>query len=200
MTSRLSAAVPALLGLICGSCSHLGPNPLPPLIIAARSGEVPAVRALLEKGGDPNQRGGHHPWPALMHAIHKNQKAAMIALLDGGADPNGSAPSGYTALMMAAGYGQSGTVRELLRRGADPRRQSPGGETALSAAVGGVPDIDRFTVGDCQTDTVRALLEAAPDLKLPETFRGRMARTTAQIAGCAEVLRMLEGHGGAKRR
>jgi Ankyrin repeats (3 copies) len=139
------------LALFMSACGHFGEESFPPLIAAARGGDAAAIRALIRQGADPNLRAGHHPWPALMHAVHTNRPQAVLALLDEGADPNGATPTGITVLMMAAGYGRAAMVRELLRRGADPRRTSPGGVSALSTAVGGVPDIDRFTAGQCQT-------------------------------------------------
>ncbi len=66
---------------------------------------------------------------------------------------------------MAPGYGYTNMVRTLLTRGAEPFAQSSG-VTALDAAVEGSIDLDRFTLGTCQTATVRALLDTAPDLKL----------------------------------
>jgi hypothetical protein len=95
---------------------------------------------------------------------------------------------------MAAGYGYAGIVRDLLEHGADPYAETPGGANALAAAVGGVPDIDWFTVGSCQTETVRALLEKAPDLKLRDNFSGRSARWFAAWKGCREALGLLENH------
>jgi hypothetical protein len=131
-------------------------------------------------------------WAPLMHAIHKNQKEATQALVDGGADLEARMDSGGTALMMAAGYGYSNMVRILLDAGADPYAEDPNGNTALTAAVGGLPDIDRFTVGHCQTDTVKALLEKAPDLKLKDTAWARMARLSANWGHCSEVLSLLK--------
>jgi len=46
-------------------------------------------------------------------------------------------------------------VRLLLAKGADPYAETPDGDNALAAAVGGVPDIDKFTVGKCQTEPYR---------------------------------------------
>ena len=127
------------------------------LVLAARAGDVAAVRQLLARGVDPNAPAGMNAWPPLMHAIHKAQPATTAALLDGGADVNRSSPEGETALMMAAGYGYSDIVTMLLSRGADPARRDRHGETALDYALAGVSDIDRFTFFSCQNDTVALL-------------------------------------------
>lgn len=159
-----------------------------PLIWAARKGRAEAISMLLGKGADANLPGGINGWTPLMHAIHKNQIGAVQALLGSGADANAKLSDGTTALMMAAGYGNTETVRTLLAAGADPHASTKTGLTALAVAVTGVPDIDRFTLGKCQTETVRALLEHAPDLKLPDNFWGRSALRLARWK-CPEVVR-----------
>ena len=68
--------------------------------------------------------------------------------------------------MMAAGYGYTDIVKILLAHNADPRLAARDGITAVDLARSGVSDIDRFTVFDCQNDTVKALLAADP--KLPD--------------------------------
>jgi hypothetical protein len=80
----------------------------------------------------------------------------------------------------------------LLKRGANPYSATTDGSNALTVAVGGVSDIDRFTVASCQPGTVEALLDKAPDLTLKDNFSGRVARLVARIGNCEEVLRKLE--------
>lgn len=136
-----------------------------PLIAAARSGNVGVIRLLTSRGADPNLRDATlNSWPPLLHAIHKAQPGATAALLEAGANPNGTNPNGTTPLMMAAGYGYTDIVKILLAHGANPRMATKDGITALDLARSGVPDIDRFTVFDCQDDTVRTLLAADPTL------------------------------------
>jgi uncharacterized protein len=181
-------AIPFMTLLI--SCNRQPDNPL---IGAARSGDTQTIVTLLAAGADPNQRWGVNSWTPLMHAIHKNQKRSVEALLAGGAAVNARGGSqGVTALIMAAGYGYTGIVQLLLDKGADPRAETADGDSALAAAVSGVPDIDKFTVGHCQTSTVATLLKTAPDLKLKDNFYGRAARLAARAAGCAEVVSLIE--------
>ena len=174
------------------SVDEAGSYGLTPLIWAARQGHVAAVRVLLKHGANPERRAGVNGWTPLMHAIHKGQEAAAMALVDGGAAVDATDGKGITALIMAAGYGYSGIVQGLLKRGANPYSSTADGSNALTVAVGGVPDIDRFTVASCQAATVEALLAKAPDLKLQENFSGRVARLSARIGNCGEVLRRLE--------
>ena len=136
-----------------------------PLIAASRAGNVAMIRLLTSRGADPNLRDGAvNSWTPLLHAIHKAQPAATSALLDAGANPNGTDTYGTTPLMMAAGYGYTDIVKILLGRGANPRLATKDGVTAIDLARSGVPDIDRFTVFDCQDETVKALLAADPKL------------------------------------
>ena len=138
-----------------------------PLIAASRAGNVAMIRLLINRGADPNLRDtAVNSWTPLLHAIHKSQPSAIAALLDGGANPNDTDNDGTTPLMMAAGYGYANIVKMLLAHKANPRIATNDGITALDLARSGVPDIDRFTVFDCQTDTVKALLAADP--KLPD--------------------------------
>lgn len=150
-----------------------------PLIAAARSGNVAMIRLLVSRGADPNRSDAAvNSWSPLLHAIHKEQPGSVAALLDAGANPNAADPNGNTPLMMAAGYGYAGIVKILLAHGANPRLASSRGITALDLARSGVPDIDRFTVFDCQDATVKALLAADP--KLPDH--------TANLPGIARLL------------
>ena len=207
-----STVLPALLGILAGTCGRHVETPLAAaaargdrnalnslvqagkvnapdsrgctaLIAAARAGQVESIQTLVRLGADPDLRGGGNDWTPIMHAIHKFRHRAVTALLDAGADPNFRTRSGLTALTMAAGYGDARMVRLLLSHGANPRDGR-----ALAAAVSGVADIDKFTLGDCQTETVHALLDAAPDLRLPNTAHGRWARRLASWGGCAEVV------------
>jgi hypothetical protein len=82
-------------------------------------------------------------------------------------------------------------VRDLLDHGADPYAESRNGATALSFAVGGVPDIDRFTLCSCQPGVVKALLDWAPDLRLPDNFSGRSALWLARLGRCTDVVSLM---------
>ena len=137
-----------------------------PLMGPARAGDTAELRRLAANGADPNERGGVNDWTPLMHAIHTDQIRSVEALLDGGADVNRVAGDGFTALMMAAGYGYTDIVQLLLRRGGNPRIAGADGIRPIDLAVAGVPDIDRFTLFQCQEDTIRALRAADPSISV----------------------------------
>jgi ankyrin repeat protein len=159
---------------------------------AARRGEIEAVRLLLAAGANPNLRDGYvNGWSPLMHALHKGQVPVVRTLLAAGADPNLAGNRGFTPLLMAAGYGNVEAVAVLLAAGADPRAEA-GGETPLSAAVGGSWDIDNAWSGcEAHTATVRAILDAAPGLRLPPSSEGTAALASARRKGCEEILRLV---------
>jgi ankyrin repeat protein len=134
-----------------------------------------------------------------MHAIHKNNNEMARLLIDRGADVNARAgkctekliESGATALHHAAGDDNTEIVRALLARGADPYAEYDR-ENALSKAVGGVLDLSRPDDKQCPTETVRALLEHAPELTTKRTVWDRKSIFVARHKGCTELVNLLE--------
>jgi len=181
----------SLLGIaiLLAGCGLRGD--LPPLAVAAREGRVDLIPTLVKQGADPNERSGVNGWTPIQHAIHKNQKSSVAALVDAGASVNGRGDDGSTPLMMAAGYGYTDIVNLLLDRGANAHAQTSDGMNALTFAVLGANDIDRFTVGDCQGETVRALVTRVPDLKLQGSEKVMRAIASAKLKGCAGFSQLL---------
>ena len=189
LTAAAAGDVPALESALAAGAdlSQTTRDGLTPLILAARTGGVPAVNLLLRDGANPDRPGGPNGWTPLMHAIHKNRMDTARALLEGGAGVDARARSGETALMMAAGYGYTPIVELLLEHGADPRARTPDGANVLSIAASGVPDLDRFTVGSCQAETIRALKRKDPSLSLPDNLWGKAGKLSlliAKLRGC----------------
>ena len=185
------AAIQALIGR-GANVNEFGAHGITPLASAARAGALDAIRVLSKHGARLNLRCGVNGWTPLMHAIHTHQFESVRALLDAGADINGRGRDGATPLMMASGYGYTGMVRLLLDRGADAYVHLADGTNALSWAVLGAPDIDRFTIADCQAPTVRLLIERAPALRLT-TGGNWLLRPldVAKLKGCAGLVDML---------
>ncbi len=177
--------------LLLASCAPSNP-PFTPLIHATRAGDLASMAALLDRGANPDEPAGVNRWPPIHHAVHKHQRAALALLLERGADPNAAPPNGYTALMMAGGYGDLESARVLLSHGADARRRTRNAQSALHFAVGGALDIDRFTAGDCQTETVKLLAAAAPELRLGGALTDRLPVWLARAGGCGEVVRVAQ--------
>ena len=179
--------------------AEAGADGLHALIWAVRHDQPDILRALLAAGADAHTPAGRNGWTPLMHAIHTRQSAStpderlgvIRILLDAGANPNAPSRGDTTPLIMAAGYGATDMVDLLLEAGADPRLRTPDGATALRAAVTGANDLDHFTLGQCQTDTVEAILARAPDMRLGDRFGDRLALRLARWRGCRKVVRLV---------
>lgn len=180
-------------------------NGYAPLSYAARAGDTRAINALLDAGADLNARDcaslGYTP---LINALHKYQNAAARALVERGADVNGRAgycadnlvENGLTPLMIAAKYDNAEIVKFLLERGADVRATYDG-ENALSYAVAGgalgrLSDIDRAAAHPCPVETVKLLLERAPDLSIKRSAINHSMLYVVRKK-CPDVARLLEG-------
>jgi uncharacterized protein YceK len=109
-------------------------NDAPPVVLAARDGDVATVRALLEQGADANAktRGGR---TALVIAAWWGHTPVVEALLAKGADMNATNPGGWTALMAAVRASHTAVAQVLLAKGADVNAKNSEGWTALMGAA-----------------------------------------------------------------
>ena len=190
----------ALLGLstalvVAGACERVPSGS--ELILAARSGSLDTIARLLDSGADinlPAPTDDHWNATPLQHAILTRQSGAVRLLLDRGADPNLVVdPGGQPPLLLAAGDADPIFVKLLLAHGADPGIQGEGGITPLSRAVsaGTFNGPDRPMFGGCRLETVRALLEHDPALRLKRVLAGDNALWWARFQGCESVLRLI---------
>ena len=172
------------------------------LMWAARNGHTEITRALVDARADVNMRDcASAGWTPLMHAIHKNQNDLARLLIERGADVNASAgdcherkaEGGKTALAYAAGNDNAEIVKVLLAKGANPYGMH-GAKSALTYAVAGTLDVDQLADGKCPTETVKALLERAPDLNLQGDIWDRKAIFIAKQKGCTELVALIEKH------
>jgi ankyrin repeat protein len=176
-----------LVLLLSAACSTNAPY-ITPLDTAARAGDLAAIRRLVAAGADVNaaDRGGTR-WTPLLHAIHHGRRAAANALIEAGADVNRTSPSGLSPLEMAAGNGQLAIVRRLIAAGADPREP---GVFVAAVSGGALTGIERPLDGTCNPEIVNALLERAPDLRLPQNAHGHLALLFARLNQCEAVLKV----------
>lgn len=170
------------------------------LLRAARTGDVRAAKALLDKGADADSATVYN-WTALMEAASEGNRSVVRLLLESGAKVNakrkgfpfvlselGSAiPYGGTALMAACFHGDPGTVRLLINAGAKINLERMDRWTALLAASYGG-----------HTEIVRMLLAKGARVRA-ETEKGYSARALADINGSGAVARSLAARGAEIR-
>ena len=170
------------------------------LVWAARNGSTEVAEPLIEARADMNARDcARNGWTPLIHAIHKNNNEMARLLIERGADVNAKAgkcteklvEEGASALMHAAGEDNTEIVRALLAKGADPYAEYDS-ENALSRAVAGAMDFSRPDDKQCPTDTVKALLDHAPDLTTKRTVWDRKSVFVARHKGCMVMMELLE--------
>ena len=103
-------------------------------LMASRTINVEAVKALIARGADVNKTG----WAPLHYAASAGtpQHTAIIALLlENHAYIDATSPNGTTPLMMAAHYGSNDAVQLLLDEGADPTLKNELGLSAVDFAT-----------------------------------------------------------------
>jgi ankyrin repeat protein len=120
-----------------------------PLMAAARTGRVDAVKLLLSHGSFVNASDPYQEETALMWASAEGHLEVVNTLLAAGADPNLKAhvstiterkdadhPSGgFTALMFAVRNGHNDVAEALIKGGADPKLTNGDGATATVVAI-----------------------------------------------------------------
>ena len=124
-----------------------------PLMMAANTGDVETVRALLDDDSDVNAK-TNNGGTALFAAAKKGYAEIVRILLDRGADANARDQNGRTALHVGAEDGHSDVVRALSKESA-VNAQTKNSRTASSAAA-----------ANGNTDIVQALAEKDAELSL----------------------------------
>ena len=114
----------------------------PALLNAVKSGDVGALRELLNKKADPNAADVDGS-TGLHWAAYRADLESLKLLIGAGADPNLANQFGSTPLLLAAKAPDSALVKVLLDKGADPRHAAPDGETPLMVASRAARNGDR---------------------------------------------------------
>ncbi len=104
------------------------------LMIAAREGDLPLTRRLLEEGASVHAK-NHKGGTVLMYAAIGARQEIVQLFLAEGSDVNASARNGWTAIYLAAVKGYDDIVALLLINGADPNLPDVYGWTPLMRAV-----------------------------------------------------------------
>jgi ankyrin repeat protein len=157
-------------------------GPAPDLIAAAKSGDMAAVRALIEKRTNVNAAEVDGT-TALHWAIRANDLSMAELLLRAGANPNAANRYGITPLSLAASAGNAPILSMLLRAGADAK-----------AAEALLPDGEKLLMLAARTgnvETLQALLGHGLDVNATEPRTGTTALMWAALENRPFAIRAL---------
>jgi ankyrin repeat protein/thiol-disulfide isomerase/thioredoxin len=175
-----------------------------PLILAARTGNVAIVQALLKTGADVNAQEGANGDSALMYAAVRGNIPLVRVLLDAKAQVRLKDAVGQTALHLAARNGEIEVMELLLAAGADPLAEDSRflGTPLHHAVIGGHADAVLWLLrhgcpvslrdeeGSAplpyaviarsnNVDVIKTLLDAGADINEPSANDGRTALMSA---------------------
>jgi ankyrin repeat protein len=157
-------------------------------MLAARSGNLVLVKALLRRGSEVNAR-AKNGWTALMYAVQGGFPDVVGQLIQAGAVTDTVDTYGQTPLMIAA-Y-SPGVLRILLNTGGQMNSRDMNGETALMRAVA-----DDESLGPGNFEAVSMLLMHGADVNLQDK-----EGLTALMRACAYddpgIVRLLLEHGAS---
>jgi ankyrin repeat protein len=132
---------------------------------AARTGALPAVKALLSHGASVDAKDDRRGQTALIWAAAEGHATVVQALIEAGADFRTRLQSGFTPLLFAARDGRAEVVRVLLKAGADVNETIPAGKRigygGRMPAVGSSPLL--LAVTNAHFDLASQLLDAGAD-------------------------------------
>jgi ankyrin repeat protein len=153
-----------------------------PLIDAARSQDLDAVRTLIAARANVNETQGDGA-TALHWAAHWNHLKLADLLIAAGANVNAADDTGVTPLSLACLNGSAAMVEKLLQAGANPNAARSTGETPLMTAA---------YSGDLAA--VRLLLDGGANVNAKENLRDQTALMLAVAQSHIDVAKLLIGH------
>ena len=180
------AALLAMVVLSAGTRGQAAGEP--PLVAAARDGDLAAVRSLLAQRADANAaaRDGS---TALLWATHHGNADMARALIAAGAKVDAANRFGVTPLLQASRGGDAPLIDLLLKARASVSLAHPDGETALIAAS---------RAG--RLDAVKLLLEAGAAVNAADSLQDQTALMWAASEGHADIVSALLAAGADPNR
>jgi ankyrin repeat protein len=136
----------------------------PPIVLAARKGQVEAARFLLEQGADLEERDANGD-SALLAAAETGQLDMAKWLIEQGADTNAKDDDKNSVLHVAAYSGTPELVKVLLEAGARPDALNDEEETPLEIAKN--QDNARAIIQFCTKNVITGDNPESPFKKLP---------------------------------
>ncbi len=161
-----------------------------PLMQASTKGDAEAARAWLDKGADPDVRGGYrHGETALMAAAAGGHLPVVKLLVERGAKVNAAGDRGETALMRAVHHGYLPIVQYLIEKGADVNHKGIQGTTAL-----------HYAAWSSRDEIVQCLLDHGADVNAADEMTiGRTPLGLAAYFGDQAVAQVLLSRGADAR-
>ena len=182
MRMRVTVAFALLVTVfVSGVPLHGGWIPEPPVVEAARRGDVSALWELIAQGADVNESYGDGT-TALHSAAMEGHVEAVRLLITAGANIEAGTRLGhYTPLHLASRNGHAVVVEALLEAGSDVHaRSSNGGVTALHLAA---------EYGD--PETIRVLVKHGEDVNVRDAAREQTPLSFAAARNRVEAIRTL---------
>jgi hypothetical protein len=139
------------------------------------------LAALLAKGADVNDVGGHSGESPLHYAVNWPNPDAVSMLLQHGADPNLKDNRGVTPLERALGHGNNAIIRALLEKCGDPNSRDSSGRSVLLAAIS----------ARVEPALVRLLLDRGADPMAVDPSTGKTAVQLAIDMGKKEYVELM---------
>ena len=173
------------------------PNGTTPLMVAAASGAVEAVRLLIEHGSEVNAKDGVRAQTPLMYAAASNRAAVIELLASKGADLTATSKVSNLANLSREGLGFGGNP------------QVPGAQANTTARRAPMPGVDRnyslnelivahggltpllYAVRQGFHESVEALLAAGADVNAPSLGDGTTPLLMAIINGHFDLAKAL---------
>lgn len=102
------------------------------MFIAVEQNNLPALKELLDEGGDPNEVCYSDGYTPLGYAVELGGDQVLKLMLERGANPDGGGI--LVTTLEAAENGRLEILKILLEAGADPNRMDEDGESAVAWA------------------------------------------------------------------
>ena len=175
----------------------------PPIMTAARTGSVDAVRVLVAYGASANAKEARSGQTTLMWAAAEDHARVVQVLLGLGANVNARSDGGFTPLLFAARQGALESARILVGAGANLNDAPPDNSTPLLAAmVNAHHDTAAFLLAsgadpNIANTTGTTPLHVVVGTRNPNHFNGvaRPDRTPTGDVDSLELARALLAHG-----